>query len=152
MNSGTDQRTSSSTNSSNAEVFPAFNREALAALQARDIPRMRAADYFEKADKAQTPEEETALEDELARWDAYLAQFAKLTGGQCLCCGARLSCPLGMGLLGGFEWGLEHGEGHCVHCHYPMRGHHRVADLGTIRNLFLPYHPSMLSFGLKEES
>jgi hypothetical protein len=132
------------------ETFATFNRDALVALQARDIPRVRAADYFEKIDKAQTAEEATALDEDLARWDAYLAEFAKLTDGRCLCCGESLRCPLGMGLFGGFEWGLAHGEGRCVHCHYPMRGIHRVDGLGTIRNLLLPYHPSALSFSLKE--
>jgi hypothetical protein len=68
-----------------------------------------------------------------------------------LCCGKSLRCHFGMGLFGGFEWGLAHGEGHCTYCHYPMRGHHLVEGLGTIRNLFLAYHPSGLSFDLKEE-
>ena len=133
-----------------AETFPTFTREALAALQARDIPRVRASDYFEKVGEEQTPEEEAALANDLSRWDAYLEKFAKLTDGRCLCCGESLRCPLGMGLFGGFEWGLVHGEGHCAHCHYPMRGHHQVDGLGTIRNLFLSYHPSGLSFALKE--
>lgn len=128
-------------------TFATFNREALAALQARDVPRVRAADFFDKkGDEARTPEEEAALDQELARWDTYLAAFAKSTDGKCLCCGTSLSCPLGMGVFGGVEWGLTHGEGYCAHCGYPMRGHHRVKDLGTIKNLFLPYHPSELSF------
>lgn len=129
-----------------AEVFSTFDQQALTALQARDIPRVRAANYFSKTDAA-----DAESDQELARWDAYLAQFAKLTDAACICCGNRLSCALGMGLFGGFEWGLVHGEGHCAYCRYPMRGHHRVNDLGTIRNLLLPYHPSTLSFAPKEE-
>ena len=128
------------------EVFETFDRTALVALQARDIPRVRAAQYLSKLESA-GPE----VDEELARWDAYFAQFAKLTDAKCLCCGTTLSCGLGMGIFGGFEWGLAHGEGHCAHCRYPMRGHHCVDDLGTIRNLFLPYHPSTLSFASKEE-
>ena len=134
------------------EVFSTFDHAALVSLQARDIPRVRSSDYFSKTDVAQTAEGEAKTDEDLARWDAYLAGFAKLIDGRCLCCGEHLSCPLGMGLLGGFEWGLAHGDGHCVHCRYPMRGHHQVEGLGTIRNLFLAYHPSTLAFGLKEDS
>lgn len=122
------------------EFFETFDREALAALQARDIPRVRAADYFSKADDA-----DAEADAELARWDEYLSKFAKLTGARCLCCGNQLSCWLGMGWFGGVEWGLAHGEGRCKFCHYPMRGHHKVEGLGRIHNLFLPYHPSTLS-------
>jgi len=133
-------------------TFPTFNREALAALQTREVPRVRAADYFDKKpDESRTSEEEAAAEQEMARWDAYLARFAKLTDARCLCCGSSLRCPLGLGLMGGFEWGLTHGEGHCANCGYPMRAHHRVEGLGKIHNLFLPYHPSELSFEPKED-
>lgn len=128
------------------EVFETFDRQALAALQARDVPRVRAADYLSKG-----PDADAAANEELVRWDSYFAKFGKLTDAKCLCCGTPLSCGLGMGLFGGFEWGLTHGEGHCAHCHYPMRGHHRVDGLGTIQNLFLPYHPSELSFATEEE-
>jgi hypothetical protein len=131
-------------------TFDTFNREALVVLQARDVPRFRAADLFSKIDELRASEEEAALDQELVRWDAYLATFAKLTDGKCLCCGTSLRCPLGMGIFGGFEWGMVHGEGHCSHCGYPMRGHHRVKDLGKIDNLFLPYHPSELSFEPKD--
>jgi hypothetical protein len=133
-----------------AEVFETFDRHALAALQARDVPRVRAADYFSKT--VDVAAEATGVADaELERWDSYFVQFAKLTNGACLCCGKSLRCALGMGLFGGFEWGMEHGEGYCSYCRYPMRGHHRVDGLGTINNLFLPYHPSALSFAAKEE-
>jgi hypothetical protein len=127
------------------EVFEVFDRCALAALQARDVPRVRASQYLSKADDAGAE-----ADDELARWDAYFAQFAKLADGRCLCCGESLRCPLGMGLFGGFEWGIAHGEGRCKHCGYPMRGYHRVEGLGRIDNLFLPYHPSVLAYPAKE--
>ena len=130
-----------------AEVFPTFDQCAIAVLQARDVPRVRAADYFSKDADAGVETDQV-----LARWDVYFANFAKLTDARCLCCGKSLRCELGMGLFGGFEWGLAHGEGHCTYCRYPMRGHHRVDGLGTIHNLFLQYHPSALSFALKEES
>lgn len=129
-------------------TFPTFDREALVALQARDVPRVHAADYFKIEESA----DQKIVTEAMARWDDYLAQFAKLIDGRCLCCGTSLRCPLGMGLFGGFSWGLAHGEGHCAHCGYPMRGHHRVEDLGTIYNLFLPYHPSGLAFSSAEES
>lgn len=128
------------------EVFETFDRDALAALQARDVPRVRAADYLSKTETS-----DATSDEELARWDDYFAKFAKLVDARCLCCGHSLRCYLGMGLFGGFEWGMVHGEGQCVHCHYPMRGHHSVDGLGAIRNLFLPYHPSGLSFAPKEE-
>ena len=129
-----------------AEVFSVFDRHALAALQARDVPRVRAADYLSK-----DPDAGAEADQALAQWDDYFAGFAKLTDAKCLCCGTSLRCALGMGFFGGFEWGLAHGEGHCSYCRYPMRGHHLVDGLGTIHNLFLPYHPSALSFAAKEE-
>lgn len=132
---------------SSLEVFETFGTAALEALRTRDIPRARAADYFSPKDSSAS---ETAAE--LAQWDSYLSQFAKLPDARCLCCGNQLNCGLGMGLFGGFEWGLVHGEGHCVHCRYPMRGHHRVEGLGTIHNLFLPYHPSLITRFPEEES
>ena len=128
------------------EVFDQFDRHALAVLQARDIPCVRAANYLSKTDSA-----DAETDQALIRWDVYFAQFAQLTDGKCLCCGNTLGCRFGIGLFGGFEWGLAYGEGHCAYCHYPMRGHHCVDDLGTIRNLFLAYHPSGLSFSPKEE-
>lgn len=132
------------------EVFDTFDRHALAALQKRDVPRVRAADYLSKP-SVQLDAEGADADEELVRWDTYFAQFAKLTNAKCLCCGTSLRCVLGLGFFGGFEWGLAHGEGHCSSCHYPMRGHHQVDGLGTIRNLFLAYHPSALSFAFKEE-
>lgn len=131
-----------------AEVFETFDHAALAALQARDVPRVRAADYFSKG-----PDAGAEADQELVRWDTYFAGFAKLTDAKCLCCGTSLRCYLDMGLFGGFRWGMVHGEGHCAHCDYPMRGHHSVDGLGTIRNLFLAYHPSTLSvpIAMKEE-
>jgi hypothetical protein len=123
------------------EHFETFNAQALVALQGRDIPRVRAAQYFSKDADAGV-----AADEQIARWDAYFASFAKLPDAKCLCCGVSLRCALGIGIFGGFEWGLAHGEGHCSSCRYPMRGHHIVDGLGTIRNLFLPYHPSTLAF------
>lgn len=135
------------------EVFSTFDHAALVALQARDIPHARASDYLSKTTSAQTAEEAAETDDALVRWDDYFAGFAKLSNAACLCCGQHLTCYLGMGLFGGFEWGIVHGEGHCMSCRYPMRGHHQVKGLGTIRNLFLPYHPSVLAFPpTKEES
>lgn len=47
---------------------------------------------------------------------------------------------------GGFEWGLVHGEAHCVACGYPARGHHNILDRNgesilTLRNFFIFYAP-----------
>jgi hypothetical protein len=122
-------------------TFETFDAEALAALQALDVPRVRATGYFTKTEDANS-----TADEERARWDAYFSQFAKLANAVCVCCGKSLRCYVDMGLFGGFEWGRVHGEGHCRFCGYPMRGHHRVEGLGTIRNLFLAYHPSTLSF------
>ena len=122
-------------------TFETFTSEALAALQTIDVPRVRAGDYLSKG-----PDVDAEADEELAKWDAYFSQFAKLVEAKCLCCGTSLRCTLGLGIFGGFKWGLAHGEGHCSYCRYPMRGIHKVEGLGTIRNLFLPYHPSTLSF------
>ena len=127
-----------------AKLFPSFDRAALAALQSRDVPRARVADYFNTRPAAE-------VDQELARLEAYLTQFAKLTDAKCLCCGTSLLCPFGMGVFGGFEWGLVHGEGRCSTCGYPMRGHHRVEGFGVIRNLFLPYHPSTIVLPPEDE-
>jgi hypothetical protein len=131
-------------------TFDTFDREALAALQARDVPRMRAADLFSKTDEPRTPEAEAETDEAMARWDAYLAGFAKLVDAKCLCCGVSLRCPLGMGVFGGVKWDLAHGEAYCKHCGYPMRGIHHIKDLGKINNLFLAYHPSELAFRPEE--
>ena len=136
------------------DVFTKFDRQALAALQTRDVPRVRAADYLSKPANAEAEAEAEAAQ-ELARWDAYFAQFARIEQGNCICCGQCLAAfsQRGLDLMigGGFKWGTTHGEGYCRYCLYPMRGHHHVDDLGTIRNLFLPYHPSALSIAPKEE-
>ena len=127
-----------------------FDRQTLAALQARDIPRVRAADYFSKTEAA-----DAETDQALAGWDSYLQQFARMEQGICICCGQCLAALSlrGIDLMigGGFEWGLTHGEGRCRYCLYPMRGHHQVDGLGTIQNLYLPYHPSVLSIAPQEE-
>lgn len=123
-----------------APIFDTFGPHALEALKARDIPRVRAADYFTPL--PDDPDAAQAME----RWDSYLAKFARLTDAKCLCCGNSLRCTLGMGISGGFRWGLAHGEGHCRYCNYPMRGYHAVDGVGVVRNLFLPYHPSGLNW------
>ncbi|TAL42611.1 MAG: hypothetical protein EPN91_07905 [Salinibacterium sp.] len=137
-----------------SETFSQFNRAALAALQARNLPRVRGTTYFSVGAELVTPEEIATAEQCLVDWDAYLAGFAAITDALCICCGKSLAAfaldALSLTIGGGFEWGMVHGEGYCRYCKYPMRGHHRVKDLGAIHNLFLPYHPSVLSFDAQE--
>lgn len=68
----------------------------------------------------------------------------------CLNCGKPLLGLTTFMLGGGFTWGLTHGEGHCLACGWPARAHHFIkdaagADLITIRNVILQYHPDEVS-------
>lgn len=70
--------------------------------------------------------------------DEYFSKFAVMTDGKCVNCD-RVQGGLLSALLGGFTWGIAHGEGHCV-CGYPARAIHY--DVGPIRRLeaILQYH------------
>lgn len=55
---------------------------------------------------------------------AYFNHFAKPTaeGNPCIVCGSWNS---------GFEWGLQHGHGHCSTCGWPAVAYHFITDRQT---------------------
>ncbi len=67
----------------------------------------------------------------------YLKAF--IAGNKCPRCGSEIG-----GIFGSFMWGIANGEGMCANCKYPMRAIHRIKEVGTINNLILAYHPSVL--------
>lgn len=82
----------------------------------------------------------------------YLKKFVRLEnsklGNKCILCGSYLG-----GLLGTFEWGLAHGEGHCRACGYPARAKHVIKfKLGELAvNQILQYHPRELKWQKKDK-
>lgn len=96
--------------------------------------------------------------------DNYFAPFARPEGERidgrfkygerqpCIKCDAPMVGNLVDQFIGsaGFTWGLVHGEGHCRKCGWPARLYHFIkdengADMVTIRNLLLQYHPDFVS-------
>ena len=82
--------------------------------------------------------------------DAYLAPFVKYQPKvPCINCGTLQSNGIVTALLGGFTWGIAHGEGHCDHCGWPARAYHEIPDpkggepLAKF-SLVLQYHPAEL--------
>jgi hypothetical protein len=75
----------------------------------------------------------------------YLEPFAKPADeGKCLKCGT-VQGGLMAAILGGFTYGLQHGEGRCSKCHWPARANHYLKDkdgkgFGSMR-IILQYHP-----------
>lgn len=67
----------------------------------------------------------------------YLKLF--IAGNTCPRCGREAG-----GIFGSFTWGVTNGEGMCAECKYPMRAIHRIKGVGTISNMILAYHPSVL--------
>lgn len=123
-------------------TFEEFDRESLAALQARNLPRLTGANLF----TANPSGDATAAAESMKSLDAYFASFTR-DDGKCICCGWKLG-----GFVGSFTWGLVHGEGHCARCRYPVRAIHRVEGVVTLSMFPLPYHPSELSFDRAKET
>lgn len=79
--------------------------------------------------------------------EAYLKPFAKPNDeGKCLSCG---TVQLMAALLGGFTYGLVHGEGYCSKCKWPGRANHYFKDkngedIGSMR-MILQYHPDVVT-------
>ncbi len=122
------------------EIFDKFDRKSLAALRARNLPRVIATDLFDPT-PATDPEAIANVAAEMAIADDYLKAFTRAKDG-CVCCGA----VQGGLLFGFFTWGLAHGEGYCSQCGYPGRAVHRIGDIGVLRHFILQYHPDALSF------
>lgn len=96
----------------------------------------------------------------IAALDEYFAPFAAIPFEgegenrqvgkiECVKCGT-IQNPGLMGLIvGGFEWGLAHGEGRCSKCGWPARAHHWVKDASgetflTLRGFVVQYHPDFV--------
>lgn len=85
----------------------------------------------------------------------YLRQFVapvKVDGKTaCFHCGSVMDGMMAaLGMAAAYEWGLAHGEARCSKCGWPARGIHYPKDadgkeLWTARNLFLAYHPDVVS-------
>jgi len=63
---------------------------------------------------------------------------------KCVACGERID-----GIIGTFQWGLAHGEGHCCKCGYLMRGMHYIKDdqgeeFMNLTRYILQWHPDEL--------
>lgn len=120
-----------------------FNRETLAALQAKHLPTLKGSDFLEI--KEDGPEARKAM----AEADEYLKAFVKADPTElCVLCGSRLGAKDAVDafLFGStFEWGLAWGEGFCRACGYPGRAHHDAPGF-KVFNLILQYHPDGLSF------
>jgi hypothetical protein len=114
-------------------------RVNLAKLQAAGIQRCDWREFFESVND----EGATVPMEDAATLDAYFRIFAKPDDGKCLNCGL-VQGGLIAALLGGFRWGLAHGEGFCSRCKYPARACHY--DIGPVKrfNAILQYHPDEL--------
>jgi len=80
--------------------------------------------------------------------DKYLAPFAvPAEEGKCLRCGSIQGGLMGA-ILGGFTYGIQHGEGWCSNCNWPARANHYIKDASgkTILTLraILQYHPDVV--------
>ena len=83
--------------------------------------------------------------------EEYLSHFAKPDDeGHCLKCGT-VQGGLMAAILGGFTYGLVHGEGYCSKCHWPARANHYFKDadgkeIGYM-TVILQYHPDFVEAG-----
>lgn len=79
----------------------------------------------------------------------YLSVFAEPNDdGKCLKCGTVQGGLMSV-ILGGFVYGLQHGEGRCSKCGWPGRANHYFKDkdgkdIGSI-NIILQYHPDVVT-------
>ena len=88
-------------------------------------------------------------EDTRKIFEEYFSHFALPTvEGKCLKCGT-VQGGLMAALLGGFTYGLVHGEGRCSKCNWPGRANHYFKDkdgkeIGSLR-MILQYHPDFVN-------
>jgi hypothetical protein len=110
-------------------------------------PKLKPEDIFKVSDDM--PAEDLAVITE------YLSHFAPPQNAEgkmaCVNCNAELDGfkhALGYGQA--YRWLIIHGEAECTGCGWPARGMHYVkgtdgAEIFSVSNLFLPYHPSEVS-------
>jgi hypothetical protein len=121
----------------------AMSYRTLEEMKALNLPRLKAADITEPKEGQEIPAWYPAKLDE------YLSHFVKPSEKDgCIRCETQQTDILGA-LMGGFTWGIAHGEGFCGTCRWPARAYHFLKDddgkdLLTFRVL-LQYHPDELS-------
>jgi hypothetical protein len=82
----------------------------------------------------------------------YFSMFAEPNEeGKCLKCG-KVQGGMMAALLGGFEYGLQHGEGRCGSCGWPGRACHYPKtedgkEIFSLQDFILQYHPSVVEGG-----
>lgn len=113
---------------------------------ATEVPHLLPTDIF-------TVSDDMPAED-MAALTEYLSAFAppKNAAGEfaCINCETVMDGMRAMfGIGAAYEWGIVHGEARCSKCGWPARGMHYVkrpdgAEVVSITNLFLPYHPSLV--------
>jgi hypothetical protein len=110
-------------------------------MRARNLPHCKMSDYFAHPEAA-----DGITAEKLKQLDEYLSAFTPLTAdGACPRCDMRIGGLVGA-ILGGFEWGIVHGEGHCTRCGWLMRGYHwPFGSDGDRLDLVLPYHPDSVT-------
>ncbi len=120
--------------------------ERIEELRAKQLPRLDWRDLFDVTEGQVTIEDAAAM-------SAYFSRFVMSPEGK----GGCINCELVQGglisaLLGGFRWGLAHGEGSCSRCGYPARAIHY--EVGIIRRLeaIFQYHPDELRTRAEREA
>jgi hypothetical protein len=113
----------------------------------RTVPHLKPTDIF-------TVSDDLPAED-LAALTDYLSAFAspKNADGKfaCINCETEMDGMMAaFGIGAAYEWGFVHGEARCDRCGWPARGMHYIkrpdgVEVASIRNLFLPYHPSQVT-------
>lgn len=131
-----------------------MTKEKLEELRAKNLPHATVASVgigVKLKDGETAPEAIELCAKMNAQLDVYYHHFTDLVDRKCIGCGSTL---VGKDLVDSyivgatFEWGLAHGEGHCVECGYPARALHYVKfdnDEGELKfSRVLQYHPSEL--------
>ena len=120
---------------------PEITKDRVAALA--ETPHCTWSDLFTAKDAPPA--------DLLATIDEYLRPFVKYQAKTpCVNCGTKQNDGIMSVMMGGFTWGIAHGEGHCEICHWPGRAYHVIKDKdgSTICkfSLVLQYHPAEIRF------
>lgn len=100
--------------------------------------------------KSKLPEKHVkALDDYFSHFVAVEVKDNEIQPQDCVNCGKRMTGLTAMFGGGGFEWGIQHGVGHCANCKWPAYGHHFITDADgeefvTLRNFILQVHPDFV--------
>jgi len=121
-------------------------REIVEELRGKSLPRCQWDSILKINEGGEPPSE-----DEARTMNEYFNRFlVPNTEMRCVGCG-KVQTGILAALVGGFQWGLQHGEGTCVTCGYPARALHY--DVSFIQRLpfLLQYHPDELKFNDEEQ-